>query len=267
LNKNLVWIAILSLSLVLIIGCAAPPTGEAKATTPQCKDRVDNDGDGYCDFGTSGPSCRDGSVRGDPDCSSGTDNSECTSQCSTGSDCGLPGYVGSTYCGGDSNVYRDYRTYSCTTSGGCGTCGTQTTPQLNTTCTNGCTSGVCNAPAAICGNNVTESGEVCDQDNMGGQTCASQGFSGGILGCNSDCGSFVTSGCYTNSCSDTDGGNVPLVQGTVSGNNSGYPYSFTDNCLSGTQLQEFRCSGTSRTSSSVNCNNNVTTVCSTGACS
>ena len=258
---------------LVVVGCTVPPTGEAKLTNPQCKDRVDNDGDGFCDYGIKGPSCRDGSVRGDPGCSSLTDKTECTSQCTTSANCGTPAYVGSSYCGTDGNVYRDYRTYTCTTTSGCGTCNTQTTSQLQATCTNGCstltnkTGAYCSTPSAVCGNNVTESGEVCDQNNVDGQTCASQGFSGGILRCNADCQSFDTSGCWTNSCSDTDGGNVPLVEGTVSGSSYGSAYSYTDICYSSTKLTEHYCNGNLRTQTLVNCANNVTTTtCSNGAC-
>ena len=46
----------------------------------------------------------------------------------------------------------------------------------------------------VCGNNVKESGEACDGNDLGGQTCASQGFSGGTLTCNGDC-SLNTSAC------------------------------------------------------------------------
>lgn len=47
----------------------------------------------------------------------------------------------------------------------------------------------------VCGNNVKESGEACDGNDLGGQTCQSQGFGGGTLACNGDC-SLNTSGCF-----------------------------------------------------------------------
>jgi hypothetical protein len=47
----------------------------------------------------------------------------------------------------------------------------------------------------VCGNNVKESGESCDGNDLGGQSCQSQGFAGGTLSCNGDC-SFNTSGCF-----------------------------------------------------------------------
>lgn len=48
----------------------------------------------------------------------------------------------------------------------------------------------------VCGNNVKESGEACDGNDLGGQTCQSQGFAGGILTCNGDC-SLNTSACVS----------------------------------------------------------------------
>ncbi|MBW2974976.1 hypothetical protein KY366_04635, partial [Candidatus Woesearchaeota archaeon] len=70
-------LVILTLSLVLI-GCGNNMVGEAKKTTikPQCNDRIDNDGDGYCDFLTSKTKCVDKSIPGDPDCVSLDDNKE-----------------------------------------------------------------------------------------------------------------------------------------------------------------------------------------------
>lgn len=53
-------------------------------------------------------------------------------------------------------------------------------------------------PPPNCGNGSIEVGEVCDGSNLGGQTCVSQGFSGGTLACASDCASFDTSGCNAN---------------------------------------------------------------------
>jgi hypothetical protein len=45
-----------------------------------------------------------------------------------------------------------------------------------------------------CGDGIIQSGEQCDGSNLGGQTCQSKGFSGGILSCNSNC-TFNTSQC------------------------------------------------------------------------
>lgn len=39
----------------------------------------------------------------------------------------------------------------------------------------------------LCGNGWKEPGEACDQDDLGGQTCASQGYQGGALACTQTC--------------------------------------------------------------------------------
>ncbi|MCA9709372.1 MAG: hypothetical protein KDK70_26255 [Myxococcales bacterium] len=46
-----------------------------------------------------------------------------------------------------------------------------------------------------CGNGVIEAPEACDGAALGGQTCVSQGFDGGTLGCQPDCSALDTSGC------------------------------------------------------------------------
>lgn len=53
-----------------------------------------------------------------------------------------------------------------------------------------------------CGNNVTESGEVCDAEDLVEETCETQGYDYGTLGCSPDCLSFDTT-----VCSDYDCGN------------------------------------------------------------
>jgi hypothetical protein len=68
------------------------------------------------------------------------------------------------------------------------------------------------------------------------------------------------------SCTDTDGGFYPYVQGTVSGYYYGYPFSNDDICLNSTYLMEFYCSGTNWYSSNVSCSVFNATGCSSGAC-
>lgn len=46
----------------------------------------------------------------------------------------------------------------------------------------------------MCGNGVINSGEQCDDSDLGGESCSSLGFSGGTLSCNSNC-TFNTSAC------------------------------------------------------------------------
>jgi hypothetical protein len=63
------------------------------------------------------------------------------------------------------------------------------------TCTTNLSS--CNANLTIalaCGNGVIDAGESCDQRNLNGQTCVTQGFVGGTLQCGNGC-TFDTSGC------------------------------------------------------------------------
>ncbi len=48
---------------------------------------------------------------------------------------------------------------------------------------------------AVCGNNLKESGEICDGSDLGGETCVSQGFAGGTLSCNASCSALVTTSC------------------------------------------------------------------------
>jgi len=50
-------------------------------------------------------------------------------------------------------------------------------------------SGTVNISATVlgCGDNIIEGIEQCDGSNLGGATCASLGFSGGVLGCDASC--------------------------------------------------------------------------------
>ena len=53
-------------------------------------------------------------------------------------------------------------------------------------------------PGPVCGNNVIETGELCDGTALAGETCTSQGFDSGPLACATDCLSLDTSACVTN---------------------------------------------------------------------
>jgi serine protease AprX len=50
------------------------------------------------------------------------------------------------------------------------------------------------AQPAFCGNGIKEGSEACDGADLGGQTCQSQGFSGGTLSCTAAC-TLNTTGC------------------------------------------------------------------------
>lgn len=121
-----------------------------------------------------------------------------------------------------------------------------------------------------CGDGAISGSEVCDGTNLNSQTCVTKGFDGGTLSCASTCQSFVTTGCWTNSCTDTDGGVVQGTQGTVSGSYQGTPYSNTDSCTGiGVNLKEWSCFGKYAADSLYDCaniNNTNYTTCVSGAC-
>ncbi|MDP3043554.1 MAG: Ig domain-containing protein, partial [bacterium] len=61
-----------------------------------------------------------------------------------------------------------------------------------------------------CGDNIlqTAQGEQCDTTQLNGQTCVTQGFSAGTLGCLSSC-TFDTSGCCNSACAGRECGADP----------------------------------------------------------
>lgn len=87
--------------------------------------------------------------------------------------------------------------------------------------------------ASFCGDGVRDADEQCDDDDLGGQNCASAGFPlGGDLDCNSDC-SLDTSDCETGSC-----GNGVEEAGEQCDDNNNEP---NDGCSPGCQLQGATC--------------------------
>ena len=202
-NKTLLTIVVIIVFLVIggIVLTKNLQNSPSLSPTTQCSDRVDNDGDGRCDYSrTLGKRCFDDSVKGDSGCSNSSDNTEASC------------VVGSTTCG-------------------VGAC------QRTSTCVNdqvSCTPG-------------TPSTEVCT-DSI-----------------DNDCDGLTNEGCtQPDSCSDTDGGNVTTVTGTVSGYKSNVFYSNTDSCFTATFVTEFYCSGTNAKNNSIYCGLNKT--CSSGRC-
>jgi len=55
----------------------------------------------------------------------------------------------------------------------------------------------------FCGNNIQETGELCDGADLGGESCQTQGFDAGTLVCQSDCQGFDTSGCRAFQCGNS----------------------------------------------------------------
>lgn len=57
-------------------------------------------------------------------------------------------------------------------------------------------------PGITCGDGVVEGDEVCDGAELGEETCATQGFDEGELGCLADCSGYDTRACLTAVCGD-----------------------------------------------------------------
>jgi|GEM_PF-919563 len=108
-------------------------------------------------------------------------------------------YLISSVCGNNSkNVGEicdgsDVNSQTCTSYLGASYTGSLS---CNNTCSSFVTS-ACQNTSATCGNNVKESGEICDGNALNGQTCASQLSVGyyGTLSCNAGCSDFNTSLC------------------------------------------------------------------------
>lgn len=68
-----------------------------------------------------------------------------------------------------------------------------------------CRAGRCETSASSCGDAIVDEDEQCDGASLGGQTCASIGFSGGALACSAAC-TFDTSRCCHAACVGKCGG-------------------------------------------------------------
>jgi hypothetical protein len=67
------------------------------------------------------------------------------------------------------------------------------------------------ASAELCGNGLVDAGEDCDQSNLDGETCATQGFAAGLLRCGAGC-AFDTGGCSAARFVDNGDGTVSDLQ-------------------------------------------------------
>jgi hypothetical protein len=79
----------------------------------------------------------------------------------------------------------------------------------------------CAAPDPFCGDGDIDEGEACDGTNLGENTCVSQGFDAGELGCTAEC-TLDTSSCVNvvGECVEADIGSAtgsPVLTGTTSG--------------------------------------------------
>ncbi len=66
---------------------------------------------------------------------------------------------------------------------------------------------ICNTPD-VCGNGILDGVEACDEPDLGGETCQSQGFDGGTIGCLDDCSAIDISSCADfggDCCAEHDG--------------------------------------------------------------
>ncbi len=278
-GKQIVLLSLLVISLLVMSFSLAARNGNAVA----CKDGIDNDGDTYTDY-PADPGCssrNDNNERGTTICDNGVDNDgdgaidyPTDTGCSSPTDSSERGTIACDDGNdNDGDSYSDYlNDPGCTGIGDTSEYGTvQCDNGLdddNDTKTDSADTG-CSSPTGTtetnCGDSVISGSEVCDGSALGGQTCSSQGFSGGTLSCNSQCTGFVTTGCYSNTCTDTDSGYNVGTAGTASGMYVGSSYSYSDSCTNGTNLNEHYCSGNLHYSVNYDCAVNFTT-CGSGAC-
>jgi hypothetical protein len=168
-------------------------------------DPTPGDGDGDGDPTTGDPAvCGDGLKAGEEECD-GTDLG--------GLNCGDFGFDdGTLVCANDCTLF----TNACSTCGDGQLAATEACDGSNfggLTCTDlGYASGTLScAPdcsnvietacmqAPACGNGALDPGEACDGANLGGQTCQSLGFDGGVLACTPGC-LINTNGCTVEQC-------------------------------------------------------------------
>lgn len=94
------------------------------------------------------------------------------------------------------------------------------------------------APLAECGNGLLEDGELCDDVELGDETCADQGFDAGELACADDC-TFDVTGCVNFSCGDgqingleaCDGAQLPDGASCADAGFGAGEVGCTDNCV------------------------------------
>ncbi|MBW2974609.1 hypothetical protein KY366_02730, partial [Candidatus Woesearchaeota archaeon] len=143
--------------------------------------------------------------------------------------CGTDGY-GSAYCSGDL-VYKDYTDYWCAL----GECLDNATPVLQEDCDSYDSYG-----APYCSNSSVYR-DYSDYYCSGG-SCSYTTYPEWVENCDYGC-TNGTCDPVSDSCSDTDGGNVIATFGTTSGYYGGVPYSNDDYCVDVNNIMEHYCSG------------------------
>jgi len=166
--------------------------------------------------------------------------------------CGTDGY-GSAYCSVGNTIYKDYTDYFC----GSGACDSNSTPVFQEDCDN----------SDRYGSNYCMNGSVYHNYNdyyCSGGVCDFSATPELVETCEYGC---TAGACDSapDSCSDTDGGFIEWLFGTVSGFFGGSPYSNVDFCIDNTTLVEYYCSGNYAHSWNVSCTGNYTG-CASGAC-
>src|SRR3989344_6840866 len=150
----------------IVPGC---PSTSPPPPTFQCSDAFDNDGDGLRDYPA------------DPGCTFSQDNDESNASviCSTNSQCGTNGLVGTPYCSGI-GVYQLFKTYICNNPGTINSsCSDSSSPQLQTTCQ---TNQTCNINTATCVTNVSNLAVSCSASPNPALTNQQVNFTGTATG-------------------------------------------------------------------------------------
>jgi len=257
LISSLVLITLLALGMVM---------GASRKALPECKDGIDNDGDGYKDY-PADPGCtsktdNDETNCGDHVCEGGETYLTCHADCPYPDSCsdsegGQIYNVSGTTSGYYSDAYYSHTDYCIDTS---------------------------SLKEYYCSGSYEQNeNHNCGTDYYGSNYCSSGDVyrtfydyycSSGICGMITtaqlveDCQYGCTSGSCNappDSCYDSDSGITVYVAGTVSGYIGGTPYSYDDYCIDGSTLSEWYCDWVYAAQTNTTCNGNYSG-CSSGAC-
>lgn len=237
-------------------GCSSPSdTSELGAV--ECDDNVDNDRDTKVDYpddaGCSSTADNDETNCGDGVCEGGETFSNCPG------DCPAPVVQCNDGVDNDGDTKTDYPS-----DPGC--TGSNDTSELGTV---QCDDGIDNTDADTLKDWPNDPGcvSLTDTIEVDGQCDdVSDNDADGFIDYLNDpeCNSFADS---EGDCTDSDGGQVATVKGTVSGSFGGVPFNNTDLCVDNVTLKEFYCSLYKSANLNVTCNlGNATTQCVSGAC-